>query len=234
MPLSPVGRNAVAADPHNVAARFLALKTAGIIQHVKDTSAKDAGDWWAWPSNRVVDQRDIVSDFRYDPKQLLPLAKSLRAALIALGHASSAYTEFTKLKSRNISPDGSLGGKGYVAKIPEMRRQLVNCVEALSSFTDTVYDEILAPHWHTAAQEITPQEKSEFGEVVENARVIRQDPEGWASQEQAEDDFEEEIPEGPHPDYSGFSSGEPRNPMSAPTRLAARHLRNMARLRKDH
>ena len=227
----------MAPDPRNVAARFLAIKTAGVVQHVKDTSAKDAGEWWAWPSNRIIEQRDIVSDFRYDPKQLLPLAKALRDALVALGHASAAYTQFTKLKSRNISPDGNLGGKGYVAKIPEMRRQLVNCVEALSSFTDTVYDEILAPHWHTAATEISPEEQQEFGAVVEDAREIRQDPEGWASQGDSEEEFEEETDEvsveEPVPDYSGFSSGEPRNPFSAPSRLAALHLRNMARLRKD-
>jgi hypothetical protein len=110
---------------------------------------------------------------------------------MALGHATSAYNRFVKIKSRNVSPDGSLGGKGYIAKIPEMRRQLMNCVEALSALTDTIYDELNAPHWNPSEDTLDPRDREEVREIVEDVEEIKDDPEGWA--EEQEDEMDDEV-----------------------------------------
>ena len=62
----------------------------------------------------------------------------------------------------------------------------MNIVEALSSLSDTLYDEPNAPHWHPAAETGGPREREEVREIMDDAEEIRQDPEAWAEQEEAE------------------------------------------------
>ncbi len=199
----------MAPDPKRVAARWAASriegsssgrsKLAGEIRHVKDRS-EDSAESWGWPSNPPPSSREIQKDvFIFNAKYLKPLAKSMRSALMALGHATSAYETFTKIKSRNISPDGALGGKGYIQKIPDMRRQLMNCVEALSAFTDTVYDEIKAPHWNPSEDTLDARTRKEVREIVEDSEQIREDPESWA--EEVEEDILEDGEKAPEDQF---------------------------------
>jgi hypothetical protein len=101
------------------------------------------------------------------------LAKVLRSTLISLGNAMNAYTIFAKIKSRDISPDGNLGGRGYIMEIKAMRRQYMNIVEALSALSDTIYDEITADHWAVSQTQLV---KDALDEIEE----IKDDPESWA------------------------------------------------------
>jgi len=173
----------LSADPTRVTAAYLARlpKVAGEVRFVKDRSGDKSE--WGWgppgPSERQIDEQ-----FVFNAKHLKPLAMTMRSALMALGHTASAYTRFTKVKSSNVSPDGNLGGKGYIQKISDMRRQLVNCVEALSSLTDTLYDEINAPHWNPVEDTMTPRDREEVREIVQEAEEIKEDPEGWAQEEE--------------------------------------------------
>ena len=50
-------------------------------------------------------QRTLIEEHDFNYKASKDLAKVLRATLSSLGHAMSAYTTFTKLKSRDVSPD---------------------------------------------------------------------------------------------------------------------------------
>ena len=163
-------------------------KTAGEVRFVKDRSG-DAGAWgWGAPG---PSERNIQEEFVFNAKYLKPLAKSMRSALMSMGHVVSAYNTFAKIKSRNISPDGSLGGKGYIQKIPDMRRQLMNCVEALSAYTDTVYDELNAPHWNPAEDTLDARSREEVKEIVQEAEEIKEDPEAWAEGEEEDDEGED-------------------------------------------
>ncbi|MDB4278170.1 hypothetical protein N9917_01070 [Deltaproteobacteria bacterium] len=181
-------------DPRKVAQLYLAgedrpqgvSKTAGEVRFIKDRSG-DKGEWAFGPPGAT--ERDIEEDFKFKPGALKPLAKTLRATLMALGHAQSAASTFTKVKSRKVSPDGALGGKGYIQKITDMRRQYMNCVEALSALSDTLYDEIQAPHW-TPTPESGNRERVEVEQIMDDAEEIKDDPEGWA--EDQEDEMSEE------------------------------------------
>jgi hypothetical protein len=164
-------------------------RTAGEVRFIKDRSG-DAGEWAFGPPG--PNERDIEADFVFNARYLKPLAATLRSSLMALGHTTSAYNRFVKIKSRNVSPDGNLGGKGYIQKIPDMRRQLMNCVEALSALTDTVYDEMKAPHWDPNADTLDPRDREEVKEIIEDAEEIKDDPEAWASGQEDEMDAENE------------------------------------------
>lgn len=115
-----------------------------------------------------------------------------------MGHTLSAHETFARIKSAQVSPDGSLGGKGYIQKIPDMRRQLMNCVEAMSSFTDTLYDEIKAPHWNPAVKEQGKRERDEVKDIMNDVDEIRSNPEEFAEAEEAEMDDESQGPSGKH------------------------------------
>jgi hypothetical protein len=164
------------------------VKTAGEVRFIKDRSG-DKGEWaWGPPG---PNQREIDADFQFNPKYLKPLSLTLRSTLMAMGHALSAQNTFARIKSADVSPDGSLGGKGYIQKITDIRRGFMNIVEALSATADTLYDEIRAPHWHPEIEEMGPREREEVRNIMEDADEIRKDPEDWAAE--AEGDAEAKM-----------------------------------------
>ena len=174
-------------DPTRVARRAM-IRTAGEVRFIKDKSG-DASQW-AW-NDSGPQERKITPDFAFNPRNTKPLAKVLRSTAASMGHAMSAYNVFTKIKSADISPDGSLGGKGYIQKITEMRRAYMNVVEALSALSDTIYDEIRAPHWAAVSRQEDPEERDEVEQIVEDAMEIKDDPEAWA--EEQEEAMDEDI-----------------------------------------
>jgi len=175
-----------------VAARSMqasVLKTAGEVRFIKDRG-NDHNEWgWNPPSSS---ERTIDPDYKFDAKNLEPLARVLRSTLMALGHIQTARTTFTKVKSQRISPDGNLGGKGYVQPIKDMRRQFGNCDEALSSIIDTIDDEIKAIHWHPDVDDSggDPRARGQVKEIMDDVDEIKDDPEDWAEGEEAEMDSE--------------------------------------------
>jgi hypothetical protein len=120
------------------------------------------------------------SNHVFNQKCAKDIARVLRSSLSALGHTMSAYTVFAKIKSRDISPDGNLGGRGYIMDIKSMRRQYMNIVEALSALSDTLYDEISEDHWQRAQEKIVER-------ILDDAEEIRDDPEEWAKDQEIND-----------------------------------------------
>ena len=113
------------ADPKSVARKYSRrVKTAGEVRFIKDHGDDSMLGLGATPP------LEVHSEHKYNKKCNKDLAKVLRATLSALGHAMSAYSTFAKIKSRDISPDGNLGGRGYIREIKAMRRQYMNIVEA--------------------------------------------------------------------------------------------------------
>lgn len=210
-PISPVTVRITPAlstlSPDRVADAYLSrtasrTKTAGEVRFIKDRGG-DKNEW-AWgtpgPSNR-----EIGEDFAFKVKYLKPLSITLRATLMAMGHAISAQNTFAKIKSADVSPDGNLGGKGYIQKVADMRRAYMNVVEALSALSDTLHDEIKAPHWNPDALDGGSREREEVQSILQDAAQVEEDPEGWAEEEEAEMEEEREedgveLDEDPLPD----------------------------------
>lgn len=174
-------------DPKRVAEAFMVhqrTKTAGEVIFKKDRSG-DASSW-AY-ADAPPSQREIPRDFLYSPENQKPLAKVLRASLAALGHTLLAYNDFARLKSSRLSPDGSLGGRGYIQKVIDMRKQYMNCVEALSALSDTLYDELNAPHWALVSRQEDDEERAEVEAIINDSKFIQESPEDWARQEMEEE-----------------------------------------------
>lgn len=139
-------------------------------------------------------KREIPEKFSFDPKALKPLAKMLWSMSVSLGHALTAHRQFTKLKSATISPDGMVGGRGYVMSVKDVRKMLYDACEALSAISDTVHDEINAPHWKPKLAELEKADADSIENLVQDAERMLDNPE-----EDAEEDVEEAVETGHAP-----------------------------------
>ena len=132
------------------------------------------------------EKRNIPKDHKYDPKALKPLARMLWAMSVSLGHALTAYRQFTRLKSATVSPDGLMGGRGYVMPVKDVRAKLYEACEALSAISDTIHDEINAPHWRPKLSELEKKDLDEVEKLLGEAEHNLDDPEGEAEEEMEE------------------------------------------------
>lgn len=122
----------------------------------------------------------------YDSRAIKPLAKMLWSLSVALGHAMTAHRQFTKVKSSTISPDGMVGGRGYVMAVKDIRTALHDACEAISTVSDTIHDELHAPHWKPRLAELEKADVEKVERLVGDAEKNLDDPEG-----EAEDELEE-------------------------------------------
>jgi hypothetical protein len=125
-------------------------------------------------------KRNIPSTHDYDPKSLKAMSKALFACSTALGHTLTAYRQLNRLKSATVSPDGMLGGRGYVISVRNMRQKLFEACESLSSIADTIHDEIGAPHWQPKLALLDDNDQEDVERFVEESEEILENPEGEA------------------------------------------------------
>lgn len=138
------------------------VRTAGKIEFIRDQGPL---------------RRDIRSnDFEWSPDAYKNLAKILWAAQRAHSYAVSSLRLFSKMPSSEFSPDGLLGGRGYIQSVKELRKSLAQASEVLSSFTDTLYDEINASHWEDS-------ETEDSKHLLENTEEVKEDPEAFVEEE---------------------------------------------------
>jgi hypothetical protein len=142
-----------------------------------------AGPAVAPDDNGTGNKRNIPKDHPYEPRALKPMAKALWAATVGLGHVLAAYRHFSRLKSATISPDGQLGGRGYVMAVTEIRQKLYDASEALSAITDTLYDEISAPHWKPKLAQLDETDAKEVERFVGKTQDYMESPEDEAEEE---------------------------------------------------
>lgn len=155
-------------------ARPSRIKTAGEVRFIKDHG--DDSNAWAW-NQHAPSERRMDPNHKLNKKCSKQVVRVLKSTLMSLGHAMTAYAVFAKIKSRDISPDGNLGGRGYIMEIKAMRRQYMNIVEALSALSDTIYDEINADHWAEAQTKLVQ-------DVLQEVEEIKDDPETWAEHQE--------------------------------------------------
>lgn len=131
----------------------------------------------------MTGQRNIPRGHEFDARSLKPLSRALFSASVSLGHAVTAYKEFARVKSSSVSPDGMLGGRGYVMGVKDVRARLQDACELLSAITDTLYDEINAPHWKPKMADLSENEAEDISELVDEAGQVIADPEAFGEKE---------------------------------------------------
>jgi hypothetical protein len=131
-------------------------------------------------------RRQIPEDHEFDKKAVKPIVKTLWAMSVALGHALTAHRSFSRLKSSSFSPDGLLGGHGYVMAVKQIRQQLFESCEALSGLVDTLHDEINAPHWKPKIADLEKADMAEIERLLSDAEEWIDNPEEEVEEEQGD------------------------------------------------
>lgn len=181
-------------DLERIAARVAGssgrVRTAGKIEFVKDTGPL---------------RRDIrAPGFEWSQDSFSSLAKILWASQRAHTYAMAAYKAFSKMPSSQFSPDGLLGGRGYIQSIKDMRTALGQASESLANFADTVHDEINAQHWKPAEDTGAGQE------LLEDAERVKQNPDEFVEEQY------DEANGGDVSDFTDNGNGEEEEPVANP------------------
>jgi len=132
---------------------------------VKTAAAKKDG-----PKSKEIPIRNL-SGFDYDPSKAKHLKRSLHNMNVALGTLLAAMKDLSLLRGSDITPDGMLGGRGFVMPFKELKIKLTESIGHLSDITDTIADELTNPKWKLSHREVgeVRKEKKEIDETVDDA-----------------------------------------------------------------
>lgn len=119
-----------------------------------------------------------LDGFEYDTAKANVLKKALHNINVSLGTLLAAMKDLALLRGSDVTPDGKLGGRGFIMNFREMKSSINQAISDLSDITDTLADELTNPKWGLTATEKkkVKREKKEIEEKVE--------------------EIEEEVPEG--------------------------------------
>jgi len=92
-------------------------------------------------------RREIPDDFKYNPKKLKHLKHILHNVNVALGTLTSCLNEMSKIKGPDVSPDGLLGGAGYIIPLRDIKQTVNTTVHDLGNIADCIADELTNPKW---------------------------------------------------------------------------------------
>jgi hypothetical protein len=159
-------------------------------------------------------QRDIPKDAEYDISKLKILKKILHNINIAVGNLTGAAKEFSLLKGPDISPDGMLGGKGYIKTVREIKESLTTSVHTLADLGDTLVDELNNPKWGVKDKELklVERDKAELDEQAEEVdESLEADPEQVEQEEapEKEESKDQNDPDGASKDEDRFKEVDP-------------------------
>ena len=128
-------------------------------------------------------RREITDDFKYDKKKIKHLQRILHNVNVALGTLGSAIGEFSKVKGPSISPDGLMGGLGFIMPIKGMKEVLTTSIHSLSEVADSLADELTNPHWQASEDKETKELIKEKEKVEEETQEVLDVPEDKVDQE---------------------------------------------------
>jgi hypothetical protein len=129
--------------------------------------------------------RQISEDFKYNKAKIKHLKHILHNVTVALGTLTSAHNEFSKVKGPDISPDGLLGGLGYIIPIKDIKESLITAIKNVGDVADCIADELTNPKWEVQddkdvkklikekkeVEEQVDEEMSEGGESAEEEEI---------------------------------------------------------------
>jgi hypothetical protein len=88
-----------------------------------------------------------LDGFDYDPSKATILKKALHNINVSLGTMISAMKELSILRGSEITPDGNLGGRGFIMPFKDIKQIINDAINDLSNVTDTLADELTNPKW---------------------------------------------------------------------------------------
>lgn len=113
-------------------------------------------------------RREGLETYKFKESGMKAVAKTYKHLADAFLASTKAMGTFTSCKSSEVSPDGKLGGQGYIKPVKEIRKSLAECINLMSELIDTFHDEVNSPYWKKTTVEDHPFVR----EILENADKI--------------------------------------------------------------
>ena len=119
---------------------------------------------------KVNDSGRSLDGFEYDTSKAKILKNALHNLNVALGTMIGAIKDLAMLRGSDITPDGKLGGRGFVMEFREVKTNLTQMISNLSDITDTIGDELTNPKWGLKSKEVKEikEDKKDLEEKVED------------------------------------------------------------------
>lgn len=127
-------------------------------------------------SKKTIEGREL-DGFEYDKNKAKLLKKVLHSINVSLGTLISAMKDVSMIRGSEITPDGKLGGKGFIMSFKDIKRIIGEAVNGLSDVTDTIADELTNPMWglSTTEKKIVKKEQEKVDTTVEEAESVVED-----------------------------------------------------------
>lgn len=111
--------------------------------------------------------REGLENYPFKEKGVRAVAKTYKNLADSFLCLSKAMNNFSSCKSSEISPDGKLGGKGYIQPIKSIRTSMAECLNIMSDLIDTFHDEVNSPYWKKTTVEENPIVKEILNQAVD-------------------------------------------------------------------
>jgi len=131
----------------------------------------------------IQDNGRQTDGFSYDKSHAKTLQKVLHNLNVALGTQIAAMKDLAMLRGSDVTPDGKLGGRGFVMEFREMKSLINESINNLSDITDSIGDELTNPKWGLSKNQVNKIEKEkdkvqdEVEEVQEEIKEKSEDDE---------------------------------------------------------
>jgi len=121
--------------------------------------------------------REGLDGFKFKDQGIKSIANTYKHLAKAFMELAKANNTFSSCKSSQISPDGRLGGKGYVLSIRDIRASFGSVMNAMSELIDTFHDEVNSPYLKKTVLEDNPIIKNildDAEEIIDKAEDIEE------------------------------------------------------------
>lgn len=115
------------------------------------------------------EMRRNLEGFNYDTSKATTLKKALHNLNVSLGTLLSAMKDLSLLRGSEITPDGMIGGRGFIMPFKDIKSKIASSIDDLSNITDSIADELTNPKWGLSSDEKkkVKDEKEEIQEEIE-------------------------------------------------------------------
>lgn len=135
--------------------------------------------------------RSSHPDFNPDLDALLALEDILVPINRSLRGLTKAYTNFIKLKIPRITPDGMIGGKGFVMPLRDAKAIVNDAIESLTLVVNAIEDEVSNnPIWQEAKAQ---REENHQEDVLDAEPYIEEEIDVSSDEEASGFEFEDKI-----------------------------------------
>lgn len=114
-------------------------------------------------ASKKGEDRELAGAPEYDKTKVVHIFNILAQTSAALEATKLASSELLSVAGDALSPDGRLGGRGYVMAMKDMKAEFSDMSNKLSDIRDTLADELNNPGWG-----LSEEEKASINSVQED------------------------------------------------------------------